>query len=164
MVRIFLHIIFCVNPNKTTAKLKAFGTDGETALVDAFSHKFGFAIHLYCALHLRRNIKQQLHSQCFPEEHIKTTLVEILVFPKVPCIWKALIDCKTCEEFDNKLALLKPIWDARESSNSTRTAEFYDWFVKHKSKVLKSTALYPVYVEAGLGTPQNYLHQIQANH
>ena len=52
---------------------------------------------------------------------------------------EGLIDCKTCEEFDNKLALLKPIWDARESSNSTGTAEFYDLFVKHKSKVLKST-------------------------
>ena len=134
-------------------KLKAFGTDGETALVDAFSHEFGFAIHLSCALHLRRNIKQQLHSQRFPEEHIKTTLEEIFGVSKGTVHLEGLIDCKTCEEFDNKLALLKPIWDARESSNSTGTAEFYEWFVKHKSEVLKSTALYPVRVEAGLGTP-----------
>ena len=27
-------------------KLQAFGTDGEKALINAFSHEFGFAIHL----------------------------------------------------------------------------------------------------------------------
>ena len=40
--------------------LKAFGTDGETALVGSFSHEFGYAVHLSCAIHLRCNIKQQL--------------------------------------------------------------------------------------------------------
>ena len=49
--------------------------------------------------------------------------------------------------------MLNTVWYARESRNSTGTAEFYEWFVKHKSEALKSTALYPVHVEAGLGTP-----------
>lgn len=90
-------------------KLKAFGTDGEAALVDAFSHEFGFALHLSCAIHLRRNIKQHLHSQHFPEEHIKTTLEEIFGAPKGLVHLDGLIDCKSCEEFD-KLALLKPTY------------------------------------------------------
>ena len=81
-------------------KLKIFGTDGETALADAFSHEFGFAIHLSCAL-----IKQQLHSQRFPEEDIKTTLEEIFGVSKGTVHLEGLIDCKTCEEFDKKTYL-----------------------------------------------------------
>ena len=136
-------------------KLKAFGTDGEAALVDAFSHEFGFALHLSCAIHLRRNIKQQLHSQHFPEEHIKTTLEEIFGASKGLVHLDGLIDCKSCEEFDNKLALLKPIWDARESRSSTSStsSSFYEWFMTHKAEILKTTALYPIRVEAGLGNP-----------
>ena len=38
--------------------LQGFGADGEKALIDAFSHEFGFAIHLLCAIHLQRNVKQ----------------------------------------------------------------------------------------------------------
>ena len=46
-----------------------FGTDGEKALIDAFSHEFGFAIHLLCAIHLRRKVKQHMQSCNFPDEH-----------------------------------------------------------------------------------------------
>ena len=48
-------------------KLKAFGIDGEVALVDAFSRQFGFATHLSCTLHLRYNMKQCLQEMNFPE-------------------------------------------------------------------------------------------------
>ena len=34
-------------------RLQVFGTDGENALIDAFSYEFGFAIHLLRAIHLR---------------------------------------------------------------------------------------------------------------
>jgi len=30
-------------------RLQAFGTDGETALIEAMAHEFGFATHLLCA-------------------------------------------------------------------------------------------------------------------
>ena len=49
-------------------KLRAFGTDGEEALVDAFSHEFGFVIHLSCMIHLRRNVKEQLCERKFPDQ------------------------------------------------------------------------------------------------
>ena len=58
-------------------KLKGFGTDGEEALVYAFSHEFGFAVHLTCAIHLRCNVKQQLQVRKFPEQHRRTTPDEI---------------------------------------------------------------------------------------
>ena len=40
--------------------VRAFGTDGEKALRDAFSHEFGFAQCLTCFIHVRRNIKAKL--------------------------------------------------------------------------------------------------------
>lgn len=41
--------------------LRVFGTDGEKALIDAFSHEFRLAIHLTCSIHVRRNVKDQLN-------------------------------------------------------------------------------------------------------
>lgn len=102
---------------------------------------------------MRRNIKQQLHGQHFPEEHIKITLEEIFGTSKGSIHVEGLIDCKSCEEFDNKLAMLKPTWGARESSSSVSTSNFYEWFVTHKAEVLKTTTLCPVHVEAGLENP-----------
>lgn len=47
--------------------VRAFGSDGEKALVDAFVHEFRFAIHLFCSIHARRNIKKNLRERRFPE-------------------------------------------------------------------------------------------------
>ena len=38
--------------------LRAFGFDGEKALVDAFVHEFRFAIHLFCLIHARNYVKK----------------------------------------------------------------------------------------------------------
>lgn len=43
--------------------MRATGTDGEQPLIDAFLHEFGFALHLTCFIHVRRNIKDKL-SEC----------------------------------------------------------------------------------------------------
>ena len=48
---------------------------------------------------------------------------------------------------------LKSLWDARESADSACQPGFYNWFVKHKVDLLKSSALCPVWIEAGLGNP-----------
>ena len=40
--------------------VRAFGTDGEKALSDTFSHEFTLFQHLTCSIHVRRNITQKL--------------------------------------------------------------------------------------------------------
>ena len=40
--------------------VRAFGTDGEKALADAFGHEYRYATRLSCFIHCRRNLKQQL--------------------------------------------------------------------------------------------------------
>ena len=49
-----------VSKQPQLAKLHCFGTDGEAALVKAFSAVFPEAIHLRCFLHFRQNIEQKL--------------------------------------------------------------------------------------------------------
>ncbi len=48
--------------------VRAIGTDGEKALLDAFKHKFGFSQHLTCSLHVHRNVKDQLCECNLPNE------------------------------------------------------------------------------------------------
>lgn len=47
-----------LNPN--LVNIRAFGTDGEPELIKAFKLVFTNAVHLRCANHLRRNIKDKL--------------------------------------------------------------------------------------------------------
>ena len=130
--------------------LKKFGTDGEIALVDAFSHELGYATHLSCMLHLRRNVKQQLQVQHFTEQHHKATLDKIFGCSKGTVYIEGLVDAMTCKE---KLASLRGVWEARESSCDSCTKGFFEWFQEHKSDVLKSSAIHPIREKAGLGSP-----------
>ncbi len=52
---------------KELENIHAFGTDGEKALINAFSHEFRFAVHLTCFIHVRRNIKDELSKRAIPD-------------------------------------------------------------------------------------------------
>ena len=134
-------------------RLQAFGTDGETALIEAMAHEFGFATHLLCAIHLRRNIKQQLHDLNFPVEHRRKVLDEIFGGRRGSVYLEGLIDAKSAEDLDLKLAALKPEWDQRECEQSGCVARFHNWFLAHKAEDFKSSAIHPVRERCGLGIP-----------
>lgn len=57
--------------------IRAFGTDGEKPLIDAFSHEFGFSQHLSCFIHIHRNIKDQLSSCNVPPDVAKLVLDDV---------------------------------------------------------------------------------------
>lgn len=63
------------------------------------------------------------------------------------------MDCTTDDEFNQKLQVLEKRWSEAESHNLQIVTGFYDWFVQHKSEVIKSTMLRPLGEEAGLGCP-----------
>ena len=134
-------------------KLLAYGTDGEQTLMDALSHEFPFAIHLLCTIHMRRNVKQQLIDRKFPEEHRRATLDEVFGAKRGTVHFEGLIDCNTNKEFDEKLESLKQRWEQREASSSECNRGFYDWFLTHKSELMKSSTIRPVREQAGLGSP-----------
>ena len=125
-------------------KLLAYGTDGEQTLMDALSHEFPFAIHLLCTIHMRRNVKQQRIDRKFPEEHRRAMLDEVFGAKRGTVHFEGLIDCNTNKEFDEKLESLKQRWEQREASSSEYNRGFYDWFLTHKSDLMKSSAIHPV--------------------
>ena len=71
--------------------LRAFGKDGEKALVDAFSHEFCYTIHLTCFIHFRQNIKRKLQELQYPDSAIKEVLGDILAVRKEIHFLKALL-------------------------------------------------------------------------
>ena len=66
---------------------------------------------------------------------------------------KRLVNCTSVSEFSEKLQVLEKQWNNIEEHDSQINRGFYDWFVQHKSDVIKSTMLTSVQEEAGLGCP-----------
>ena len=68
--------------------LRCFGTDGEKALIDAFAHEFKFAIHLYCTIHMRNNIRDELHKENFQKMLSRISMLTFLASKLVQYLMK----------------------------------------------------------------------------
>lgn len=67
------------------------------------------------------------------------------------CTFQAgLVDCSTVEEFDERLKLLKPIWNARESSSEPA---FHRYFVQYQADVVRHHMSRDLRESCGLGSP-----------
>ena len=71
-----------VNKRPELAKLHCYGTDGEVALVNAFSSVFPKAIHLRCFLHFRENIVCKLQQLNIPAASINEFKKDIFRNPQ----------------------------------------------------------------------------------
>ena len=86
--------------------VRVFGTDGEKALIDAFSHEFCYSQHLTCFLHVRRNIQQKLHDCNVPIENIKQILDDIFGRNIDNAFEEGLVDASDNDDFHKKLDVL----------------------------------------------------------
>lgn len=133
--------------------VQAFGTDGEKALADAFSHEFRYATHLSCFIHFRRNIKRDLKERNFSEAAIKSILDDVFGVQHGEVFAEGLVDCASDAEFNKKLDLLEGKWEGIEVDNPNVTSGFYSWFQAYKAEAVRTTMLRSVREEAGLGSP-----------
>ena len=137
---------------KSLEAIRVFGTDGEIALVDAFSHEFRFSTHLFCFNHVR-NIKKELQGRKFPESDV----VEIIekIFGKLVggVFSEGIVDAESEDEFFEKLEELKELISEREIHGSGIRTGFFDWLSQYKAENIVSGMLKPVRREAGLGNP-----------
>uniref|UniRef100_A0A1X7SJT8 MULE transposase domain-containing protein n=1 Tax=Amphimedon queenslandica TaxID=400682 RepID=A0A1X7SJT8_AMPQE len=136
-----------LNPN--LVNIRAFGTDGEPELIKAFKLVFTNAVHLRCANHLRRNIKDKLHAL-----KLKAVAGEIIsdIFGKQigNAFESGLIDSETSQSFWQLLHKAKERWNNLERScNPSMDPSFYDWFCKHKASEIVSCAILGVRKRAG---------------
>lgn len=149
-----------IGQNKQLEGVRAIGTDGEQALIDAFMHEFGFAQHLTCFIHVRRNIKDKLNECAIPPELTATILREIFGQRLGPVFQEGLVDSSDTEDYDNKLNHLVESWRNSEMPSTSDIDKFVNWFMTHKAGVIQNTMLRPVREECGLGNPPSISQQM----
>ena len=136
-----------VGLKKDIEKLRAFGTDGEKALIDAFSHEFRFAIHLSCFIHVRRNIKDELARQMIPDSLRNEILDDIFGRRSGSSLFEGLVDSIDQGSFEEKLCMLMAKWKSNKEHHQP-IGTFCEWLVKNKVDVIRQTMLRSVCEEA----------------
>lgn len=133
--------------------VRAFGTDGEQALIDAFSHEFRFSQHLTCFIHVRRNIKEELNKCSIPSEVAKMMLDDIFGRRLGTIFEEGLVDASDDDDFQKKLDALLEKWHNLDMSSSADVERFLQYFVGNKVAVIRNTMLRPIRLDCGLGNP-----------
>ena len=97
--------------------VRAFGTDGEKALRDVFSHEFGFAQCLTCFIHVRRNIKAKLTEFNVPSQLSVKILDDIFGRRIGDTFVEGLVDATDDEDFQEKLESVQQSWSSLETTS-----------------------------------------------
>ena len=105
--------------NKKLSIICAFGTDGETALIEAFHQQCRNAVHLTCFIHCRENIKRELCELNVPSDAIKEYLFDIFGGQRGTTFVEGLADSTSDSDFDEKLAAIEITWNVREKAWSS---------------------------------------------
>lgn len=100
--------------NKNLSKIRAFGTDGEEPLIEAFKQQCQFATHVTCFTHCRHNIKQKLRDLSIPKEIVSEYLFEIFGGQSGTTFVEGLADASSDDNLDEKFTLLEEPWNDRE--------------------------------------------------
>ena len=134
--------------------IRAFGTDGEKPLSDAFSHEFGFSQHLTCFfLHVRRNIKAKLAKYNISSSLSMKILDDILGKKVGNTFVEGLVDTADDIGFQNKLGSIQECWRSFEMSSTCNIEKFIEYFNENKVPVLRDNMSRSLRVECGLGCP-----------
>ena len=134
--------------NKNLSSIRAFGTDGETALIDAFSQQCQSAVHLTCFNHCRENIKRKLRELNVPPPVASECIFDIFGGQRGTTFVEGLADADSESDFDSKLAKFENVWNP----------QFFDYFLKNKASIFKESMIKPVRIKAGLGDPPDEYH------
>jgi len=96
--------------------IRAFGTDGETQLYQAFQMQLPDAVHLRCFRHFRANLVTKLKTLGMSSEVIDQFMKDVFGVTMDGLHEVGLVDCSTEKEFDKKLQALQEQWNCREKS------------------------------------------------
>ena len=129
--------------------VRAFGTDGEEALADAFSHEFKGVVQLTCGIHKRRNIEAKLKDLRASTE-TRGSILDIFGKQRGDTYFEGLVDAVDVASFDLKLQALRQRWHRLTPAIGHQS---HVWFVKYEAALLKDTMIRPVREAAGLGSP-----------
>ena len=94
--------------------LQAFGTDGESELINDFSLAFPKSVHLWCVNHIRQNVKDKLHALKIQKNLWKEFLTDIFGVQKGSHLEMGLIDSPSKTEFWRSLSNFQERWNNLE--------------------------------------------------
>lgn len=143
----------------TLRHIQAIGTDGEIALTAAFENAFPGAIHLRCFKHFRDNCESKLRDLNFSSFAQQEILADVFGLDDPEQRQLGLVDATNASDFGAKLKSLETRWNKIEMESRKAlpgeviVPEFYSWFVKEKSNIMKKNMIKSVRISARLGDP-----------
>ena len=146
--------------NKQLQHITVFGTDGDQALIEAFSHNFSKAKQLRCFIHLKQNVAGKLKDTGMPPSVCQDFLSDI--FASV-VIEEGLVDSSSIAEFDGHLQNCKEVWLNREKFHgrlNQTLSSFFDQFSLNNADIFRHTTLKSLRRDVGLETHLTYSRQM----
>ena len=116
--------------------LKAYRSDGESALIKALDLEFPFAYGFLCRTHIIRNIENKIKSELYLSDAFFKTVIKDVFGDKHQ---QGLVNCDSYAEFELNLSKLKVKWDRLEQQERQRKkmpedAKFFLYFEKNKAE------------------------------
>ena len=124
-----------------------------------FKHDFGFAQHLTCFLHVRRNVKDKLREYNMSKELTTEILGDVFGNKLGSVYMEGLVDAKNPDDLQAKLDKVTAKWKCLGGTDQ-KVEQFVSWFVAYKVPVISESMFSQVGEECGLGSPRVRL-QIQ---
>ena len=107
--------------------VRAFGTDGEQALAETFTHEFASSQHLTCFIHARRNV-QKCTDYHIPSDVSQKILDDIFGIKLGDTFVEGLVDVSGDEDFQRKLDHMTSSWQNCSVPSSANVGSFVRWF------------------------------------
>ena len=140
--------------NKCLRNIRAFGTDGQEALIEAFSHSFPSALQLRCFIHFKKNILEKLAQYGISGQIADEFVADIFGKRSGSTYYEGLVDSASEEEFSERLNNCMHTWNARETKHTCSEApKFYDYFMRYKVQAVCFCMRKDIRQKAGLGFP-----------
>ena len=129
------------------ANVRCFGTDGETALIDACKQVFPSSL---CFIHVQRNISTKIHE-------LRIMILDDIFGKSVGSHHtEGLVDAISEAMFDNHLDVMSKKWTMQDLSENGPLHTFTRWFKRYKYDIMVKSLLHPVCEQAGLGCPPEH--------
>ena len=114
--RAFANFIASLNPKLRS--IRAFGTDGEANLYNAFKDKYPNPHRLLCYIHFKNNIKDHLHKIDVDEANVQLILSDLFGEQIGTRFEERIVNAENEVDFEERLSSLCDIWEYKLGSGN----------------------------------------------
>ena len=146
--RTFANFIASLKPK--LRRIRAFETDDEANLYNAFKDEYPNAHHLLRSIHFKNNIKDYLHKIGVDEANVRLILSDLFGQQIGTRFEEGIADAENEVDFEERLGSLRDIWEYRLGRKGW---QLYNWFLKYKEDKMKKCMIKLVRAASGMGSP-----------